>query len=382
MKKKILNFVLDEKFTDLIIRIQDYFKDYEHEYYFVSVSGSSDFKQIKTTQRIQSIRIEDIKSLYTRTDIGAIFLHSLYSFPIKLIPHIPSQIKVFWFSWGYDIYERPIGNPLINLSLHKEKTKKELQKAKYIPLKTKGFINKIIKRILINGINEKKSYLKAIHRVDFFSGILPIEYDIVKAATKFRAERVEYKYQDPKSNEFSREMGYNGNNILIGNSAHSTNNHLDILNKLKDFNLDKRKLIVPLSYGGNPRYIRSVNDYGCQYFGEKWNALNSMMNYQKYQDVITSCNIGIFLIERQQGMGNINMMLRRGCKIFLSETSIIYKYLKSIGVKVFSFENELTQESLDTPLTKEEKERNRNIIMESCTIEAAEKRFTDIYKLI
>lgn len=380
--KKILNFVLDEKFTDAIIMTHDLFEEYEHEYIFVNSSGNHNFKLVKYYKRIHIIKINDLQNLFKRTDIGGLFLHSLYSYPIKLITKIPPAIKIFWFSWGYDIYERPIGNPLIKLSLYRTLTEKELRRNQYLPLKIKKYTSKYIKKLLLNGFSEKKTYLKAINRIDYYSGVLPEEYAMVKDATDFKACKITYKYLYPNSSEFLKKIQYNGNNIFIGNSANPTNNHIDILHKLKGFNLGGRKLVVPLSYGGNKQYIHSVTNYGRQYFGDNWHSLKKLMEYEKYQEIISSCNVGIFLIERQQGMGNIYMLLRRGCKLFLSETSVIFKYLISIGVKVFSFENELTQESLDSPLTEEEKERNRNIIMESSTLEAAKKRFSDLYKLI
>ena len=75
-------------------------------------------------------------------------------------------------------------------------------------------------------------------------------------------------------------------------------------------------------------------------------------------------------------------MLRRGCKVFLSETSVIYRYLRSIGIQVYSFESELTQENLDTPLSAEEKDRNREILLQSSTFEAAQLRFKELYELL
>lgn len=380
--KKILNFVLDEKFIDEIIKTQDLFKDFEHEYYYILPPRKHSLKQIKDLQRVRMIRIKELNSLLNRTDIGGIFLHSLYSYPIKMIAQIPSEIKVFWFAWGYDIYERPIGNPLIKLPLYRNFTHMELKKPQYLPIHIRKISNKIMKKFLTNGIHEKRTFLKAIERINFFSGILPIEFDLVKNKINFKAKRVEYKYQYPLSDEYTMKIEYNGNNILIGNSANATNNHLDILHKLSDLNINDRKLIAPLSYGGDTLYIKSVKKYGSKIFGSNWLALDQLMTLDDYQNLISSCNVGIFLIERQQAMGNINMMLRRGCKVFLSETSVIYKHLTSLGIKVFSFEKDLNQENIDTPLTEKEKRLNREITLKTCTYAAAERRFKNLYKLI
>ena len=66
--------------------------------------------------------------------------------------------------------------------------------------------------------------------------------------------------------------------------------------------------------------------------------------------------------ERQQAMGNIYTALNMGCKVFLSNTSPVFTFLKKLGVYVYSIQNDLSTSEINTPLTEEEKSHNRNII--------------------
>jgi hypothetical protein len=52
-----------------------------------------------------------------------------------------------------------------------------------------------------------------------------------------------------------------GNNILIGNSSSYSNNHLEVFEHLKTFDLEDKKLIVPLSYG-NPLLSKQLLSRG------------------------------------------------------------------------------------------------------------------------
>ena len=60
---------------------------------------------------------------------------------------------------------------------------------------------------------------------------------------------------------------------------------------------------------------------------------------------------------RQQAMGNIQYALSKGVKVFLYKDSIAYINYKKLGYVVFAIE-EMTLESLSTPLSKKEIEQN------------------------
>ena len=55
--------------------------------------------------------------------------------------------------------------------------------------------------------------------------------------------------------------------------------------------------------------------------------------------------------------------LRQGSKVFFFKDSMVYKYLKNQGIKVFTIEDDLTQENIDTPLTIEEIKCNQKVYL-------------------
>jgi hypothetical protein len=69
--------------------------------------------------------------------------------------------------------------------------------------------------------------------------------------------------------------------------------------------------------------------------------------------------------KRQQAFGNINNALYKGAKVFLRPENLLYKYYKSIGMKIFSVEDlEKFGENALQPLETETKKKNRAIISE------------------
>ena len=90
-----------------------------------------------------------------------------------------------------------------------------------------------------------------------------------------------------------------GNNILVGNSAHPENNHLDIAYKLKTINLSNRKIIVPLSYGDN-KYKKIILKKYKNIFGNKFKPLLDFISIKDYLNILKSCNICIMGHLRQQ----------------------------------------------------------------------------------
>src|SRR5690606_29664970 len=61
-------------------------------------------------------------------------------------------------------------------------------------------------------------------------------------------------------------------NILVGNSADPTNNHIEVLEYLKQFKIQNINIYTPLTYG-NKIYAKSVINKGIEIFGDKYYPL-------------------------------------------------------------------------------------------------------------
>lgn len=360
---KVANIIHDEKFIDGIIEVQDLTKDKCcHDYIHVNNNPSVEFKLIKYVNRIKIVKPEEFHAFLKEGSYDAVFLHSLFTMPIELIPKIDRKIKVFWFGWGYDMYTQPSLKPAIRIPLNHEKTIEVM--ANHISQEKQG--KTLYQRI--NGrrhrMIDRHHYEMAVRRVDYFSGVLPVEYDMIKNNWYFKAKKVVYCYISLKTmDKYDNPLPYvEGRNILVGNSADANNNHLDVLPYLEKLDLSSRKVYVPLSYAGQPYYIDAVVDGYKKALGEKAILLMDFLPIDEYRSIVGSCGIAIFFHERQQAMGNVEMSLWNGCKVFLSETSVAYRYLKGKGFNVYTIQQDLNQEELDKPLTNVQRDENRKIL--------------------
>lgn len=156
-----------------------------------------------------------------------------------------------------------------------------------------------------------------------------------------------------------------GNDILLGNSAAITNNHLEAFQILKGLGTGNRSIIVPLSYG-NRFYADTIISNGFDLFNESFKPLRSFMPLYDYIKVIQSCGIAIMNHYRQQAMGNILAMLWLGSKVYLNKSNTYFHYLKRIGIIVYSIEDDLVKENKDAlnNLNKNEMDHNRKILQE------------------
>src|SRR5690606_3405679 len=97
-------------------------------------------------------------------------------------------------------------------------------------------------------------------------------------------------------------------NILVGNSADPSNNHLEILDKLLPYKDADIQIYTPLSYGDQD-HAKLVSEYGKKLFSEKFSPVTDFMKEENYLNFLCSIDIAIFNHKRQQGMGNITTLL-------------------------------------------------------------------------
>jgi dTDP-N-acetylfucosamine:lipid II N-acetylfucosaminyltransferase len=155
----------------------------------------------------------------------------------------------------------------------------------------------------------------------------------------------------------------NGNDILLGNSAFYTNNHLEALHLLHHIDIGSRKIIMPLSYG-NTIYADYIEAKGFELFSGNFIPLRNFMPLSEYTRILQSCGIVIMNHYRSQGVGNILAALWLGSKVYLNESNAFLHYLRRIGAKVFSIEKDLTEKNKSAlvNLSGDEIEHNRRIL--------------------
>ena len=117
--------------------------------------------------------------------------------------------------------------------------------------------------------------------------------------------------------------------VLVGNSATDTNRHLEVFKKL--INFQDIDIFAPLSYG-NCLYQQYIIQEGKQIFGDNFYPIIEMMEYNQYISFLKTINIAIFNHNRQQGVGNILLLLAMGKTIYLSKENNAYNMLKDLNI--------------------------------------------------
>ena len=355
---QILNCLVDDgKFVNDIVAALEYVKD-KHIIHHVLITKKKKYSSrstIKCRELIDLLHPSEVLDYIKRYDINAIIMHGINSFPISEI-QIPHNIKVLWKAWGYDIYRFPTDYaPLVPLNLYKPLTRK-IRSHNY-----KARLNRLKTHIYY--LLHRRKISKAIARVDFFSGVLPEEYDLIKERNSFfKAKRLYYPYFNPEEElPPYGDLPLLGHNILCGNSAGESMNHVDILSKLNKIDIGSNKVIVPLSYGGNKDYVKRVKQYICNSSQNNVVVLDDFLPYEEYVQLMCSCGFAIYGNEQQAAVGNILLSVFAGQKVFLSKTSLMYKYLSVRGFVVFSIQDDLNKKELLCQLDDTSKLRNRKL---------------------
>jgi hypothetical protein len=129
-------------------------------------------------------------------------------------------------------------------------------------------------------------------------------------------------------------------------------------------------------------YTDEVKKVGKKYFGDKFVPIEEFLPFDKFREITMSCGNVIMPQERQQAMGNIYLSLWNGCKVFFSETSVTYKFLKSMGFKIYTIQHDLTDSVINTNISKNDILNNRKLEVKYLSSEVCMKRIHDIYRML
>jgi len=291
-----------------------------------------------------------------------VFLHGISAYNSAIYLRSREKEKFVGMLWGAELYtqenlpdQRLIGEltEAIKLPETKYTLKERIKELIRGVIYYKPATNENATKLAASGLN----YISTLHEEDF-------NYFKERKLISEKCRHIPFAYYPleyiMKGNELSM---INENDILLGNSASLTNNHLEAFQILREITTGNRKIIVPLSYG-NSRYADYIQEKGTEHFGENFISLRKFIPLNEYTRIIQSCGIVIMNHYRQQAEGNILTMLWLGSKVYLNESNTFFQYLKRIGVVVYSIEKDFTKEnqSVLENLSKTEIELNRNIL--------------------
>ncbi len=368
--RRILHICQDEKFIDGAIYLFNKAFPTQNKFLVILSPAISKPNYIKSKEKnIRSItQTRETISYLTSfiLDFDIIILHGLNVITAELLVKSPHKNKFLWSVLGAEIYHNKLlyTKPLLatktsllantidaNISI-KERVKNVYRKIRYGKIQTVT--------------NPHELIVQAANQVEHFGSLLEEEFDYLQSKGALHSKAVfqplSYYPIEYFSNTSSSTPSV-GTNLLIGNSASYTNNHIELFELLKTLDTEERKIIVPLSYG-NKKYQKEIIKVGKKLFGHNFIPLVKFMPLKEYNKTIQSCGIIIMNHYRQQGVGNIVQSLWQGRKLYLSEHNLLYNYFNRIGCKIFSIEKELNKANTHAfdPLSKEEIDLNRSVL--------------------
>lgn len=302
---KYLHICNNEKFIDPYIKfIEKNFDKLIHVYIIIgenrySISDSPNVIVVDNFKENYSLILKEIKNS------DKFFLHGLNNTHLiyLLFLRLNNLKKCYWIIWGADLYE--------------------YYKRKNSP---KDFIKHLIRKEVFKRIGGFITHIKG-------------DYELAKEWYGAKGKHY-YSFMYPSNlyKEYSLSDGIKQDDrvyIQIGNSADSTNNHIEVLDKLQRYKDMDIEIICPLSYG-DKAYAKKVINYGTEIFGDKFVPITEFMPFDKYLDILAKIDIAIFNHKRQQAMGNITTLLGLGKKVYIREEITTWQFCLDHDLKVYS----------------------------------------------
>ena len=347
--QEFLHIVDDEKFIDAAHRICEAAAPGRHRFVMFTDAAKDRFIKIAPVER------RALAMLGSRREIerlceghSVVVLHSLEERKLALLRNLPQRMTVWWLGWGFDYYDLTQTELLMPLTrAARPRSPPEPWLARLRARWQRRF-------------DKSGSRVELLQRVDYFSPVIAEDFALVQQALPaFRARSLAWKY-GTLEDDFIRGFegrSVNGPNVLIGNSATMTNNHLEAFELLRGLELGGRRVIVPLSYG-NAAYQGIIEAQGEARFGAAFQPLRDFMPIEQYVATVASCSIVVMNHLRQQAVGNVVIMLYLGAKVFLDARNPLFANLRRHGFHVFATE-QLVAEFSDA-LDDERQRENRN----------------------
>lgn len=369
----ILHLTEDNLFIDSIIKALESINITDHIFLVNIPTIDYKLKYIKSDNVIcATYGSEEYMELLNRySNADAVIFHNLLKrYKWEILKNMPGKTTSVWIAWGGDLY----GSAKIANSFYKPLTKKHVHRIQ----KANSTFNGPFKDILFEigsfvpltwrvklGINDNiQNYFKYI---DYMCPVIYEDYKLLKKhypETHFKYLPFNYNVNANIYNDLNMPLN-RGVNILVGNSASPVNNHLDTFEILKSIPLQEgQKIIVPLSYGGDAKYIETIVKKGKQYFGDHFLPIMDFMPKDEYEVLLQSVGFGFFNSIRQHAMGNINILLFMGAKVFLDNRNPAYQYYKRWKVTLSCLNKPIPElhKDLLTPIKNVEIRLNRSVL--------------------
>jgi dTDP-N-acetylfucosamine:lipid II N-acetylfucosaminyltransferase len=265
----------------------------------------------------------------SRSDWEGIIINGLLFGLFAYLPVIPKDLPTAYFIWGVEAYVSVFS---LSSKLFAPRTRRVLESW---PTRIRIFLSSMIgPRARLRRQSREVSKIVDVacfsirEEVEFF-----IEKGVLPRSVRYHRANVGRGHVISEASSLVRVTGQN---ILVGNSADPHNNHLDTFAWLVGQNLDlsDRKIIVPLSYGGDDAYKKKIISEGHESFGNSFAPILEFLPMDDYMRLLSSASCVVMNHYRQQGAGNIFIALKHGSSVYLNERTTLSRGLKRLGFRI------------------------------------------------
>lgn len=373
---RILHFAPDEKFIPFI---QETFEAVfpAASQFRIATEGSSRLRFVQPGENVRAIgagywRGDDFQTDLASCDI--LIIHYLTAEFAALVPKVPERVLLGWIGWGGDFYclfEKQFGDMLL------PETRRATAKPSYrlgsVCGRIAGQLNTGGPSVALAWGKLKDSFFATsqAQTIRSISSRLDFVWVNPEEQAMFRAEVPDFKGPFHRIGYYSAESVFelgpphmDGPDILVGNSATPTNNHLEIFDQLCRLDLEGRQIVVPLSYG-DLHYQKLVIKAGKKRFGSRFSPITAYVPLEEYNLMLRRCGTVVMNHVRQQAGTSVATALYKGAKVYLRDENTVAQLYRHLGSRIYSIQTELVPGSeIFGPVEVPEMERNRDLLRE------------------
>ena len=343
----ILHIIPNDKFAPQFIDfIEKHYNYDEHRIVVLSYHGTIFVKnpQPNKVELIYKNASSFYKLFWYMRSSNSIIVHGFFSRAVMALLIASRSIeKSYIVLWGGDFY------------CYRYESKKRIQLMRYVLRRCRGIVTLLEEDYLL----AKKWFgIKA----QFFPCMLYYNCVIDNALPLFWKSR---KCDDQLV-------------VQIGNSADPSNDHISVLQELSRCSIENIQLIIPLSYAGNPDYVKSVTSMTNSLFPGKARILTELIPIEEYIEIQKGIDVAIFAHNRQQALGNIYSLLAMGKKVYLRPDITTYSSLIKQEITVYSIED--IQSTICIEIPEALAQKNQEIIKKMCSIEQLKRDWDAVFE--
>lgn len=360
-RKRRLHFFQDEKVVnDTIENFEMVFHD-ENLFVVLSKDGKTKFVGEHPNTVFLSYKSGGLqKILKNSASFDEIICHSMW-YELAIIICQLNHPNITWIVWGADLYEELLYPKGYKLYLDEPTLFKV--RANKLPV----FFYKLL--INIRDHIHYRASVKVLSKVkNVCCGFE--EYKLIKDYYPYfeSGRKVLFYYPIEKMlDSFTLLSFVSGRDVWVNNAAAYNGNHVDIFLRLVDIEWDGN-VHVPLSYGSK-KYANYVCKEGRKILGERFDPMLKFVPKDEYYRKFLGSNAFIFGHLRQCAFGNIIIAFYLGAKVFLFRSNPLYHSFLSMGIFLYTIEEDLNKENLLAPLSDRDRQHNREIIQENYSLE-------------